>query len=198
MRRFISRARRRLLHHGHSAALNSPDCGDPVSGPCRIRPGSSGLIIAFILLLVPALQDAVDLANNLRQRSLRSRAAAEARFQQRIPADCTTLVAVPSLLLNEDQVHELVNDLEVRFLANRDPNLHFALLTDLPDAVSEPRDKDSHPLVELAVRSDRRTQCEIPVAEEREISPASSPPRVQPPAGRVDGLGAEARQAVWI
>ncbi len=45
-----------------------------------------------------------------------------------------------------------MTDLEVRFLANRDPHLHFALLTDLPDAVSEPRDKDSHPLVELAVR----------------------------------------------
>ncbi len=46
------------------------------------------------------------------------------------------LVAVPSLLLNETQVRELVNDLEVRFLANREPNLHFALLTDLPDSVT--------------------------------------------------------------
>ena len=44
---------------------------------------------------------------------------------------------------------ELVNDLEVRFLANRDPNLHFALLTDLPDSVSKPREKDFDPLVEL-------------------------------------------------
>ena len=55
------------------------------------------------------------------------------------------------MLLNEEQVRELVNDLEVRFLANRDPHLHFALLTDLPDSVSEPRDKDAHPLVELAI-----------------------------------------------
>jgi hypothetical protein len=46
----------------------------------------------------------------------------------------------------------LVNDLEVRYLANREPNLHFALLTDLPDSVSKPRENDSHPLVELAVR----------------------------------------------
>ncbi len=73
-------------------------------------------------------------------------------FSKGIPAECTTLVAVPSLLLNEKQVRELVNDLEVRFLANREPNLHFALLTDLPDSVSKPRENDSHPLVELAVR----------------------------------------------
>ena len=114
--------------------------------------GFAGLITAFILLLVPALQDAVDLVNNLVSALYDPEPLPKLDFSDSIPADCTTLVAVPSLLLNEDQVHELVNDLEVRFLANRDPNLHFALLTDLPDAVSEPRDKDSHPLVELAVR----------------------------------------------
>ena len=54
--------------------------------------------------------------------------------------------------MNEKQVRKLVNDLEVRFLANRDPNLHFALLTDLPDSVSKPHEKDSHPLVDLASR----------------------------------------------
>ena len=59
-------------------------------------------------------------------------------------------MAVPTLLLNEKQVRKLINDLEVRFLANRDPNLHFALLTDLADSVSKPHDKDSHPLVDLA------------------------------------------------
>jgi cyclic beta-1,2-glucan synthetase len=114
--------------------------------------GFEGLITAFILLLVPALQDAVDFVNNLVSALYDPEPLPKLDFSDAIPADCTTLVAVPSMLLNEDQVGELVNDLEVRFLANRDPNLHFALLTDLPDAVSEPRDKDSHPLVELAIR----------------------------------------------
>jgi hypothetical protein len=120
-----------------------------------ILPHSSGLIgltIAFILLLVPAMQDAVDLANNSVSTLYDPQPLPKFDFSDAIPAECTTLVAVPSMLLNEDQVHELVNDLEVRFLANRDPNLHFALLTDLPDAVGEPRDKDSHPMVELATR----------------------------------------------
>ena len=38
------------------------------------------------------------------------------------------------LLLNEKQVRRLVDDLEVRYLGNHDPNIHFALLTDLPDS----------------------------------------------------------------
>lgn len=114
--------------------------------------GYVGLIIAFILLIVPATQDAVDLVNNAVSAIFDPQPLPKMDFSNGIPKECTTLVAIPSLLLNEDQVHGLVTDLEVRFLANRDPNLHFALLTDLPDAVSEPRDKDSHPMVELAIR----------------------------------------------
>jgi len=44
-----------------------------------------------------------------------------------------TLVAIPTLLLSEKQVHTLVENLEVRFLGNHDRNMHFALVSDLPD-----------------------------------------------------------------
>jgi cyclic beta-1,2-glucan synthetase len=59
---------------------------------------------------------------------------------------------VPTLLMNEGQLRELVERLEVHFLANPDPNLHFALLTDLPDSVTRPQERDSDPLVVLAIR----------------------------------------------
>jgi cyclic beta-1,2-glucan synthetase len=55
-------------------------------------------------------------------------------FSEGIPGDCMTLVAVPTLLLNEKQVQGLVEALEVRFLGNHDRNLHFALVSDLPDS----------------------------------------------------------------
>ena len=57
------------------------------------------------------------------------------------------MVAVPTLLLNEAQVRDLVLDLEIRFLANRAPQIYFALLTDCPDADSPIDDRDS--LVDL-------------------------------------------------
>ena len=40
-------------------------------------------------------------------------------------------------MLVTEQVRRLVEDLEVRFLGNHDPNIHFALLTDLPRADSK-------------------------------------------------------------
>jgi cellobiose phosphorylase len=58
-------------------------------------------------------------------------------FSKGIPADHRTLVAVPAMLSDAAEVDELVEALEVRFLANRDPNLGFALVTDFRDAETE-------------------------------------------------------------
>uniref|UniRef100_E6PYI6 Glycoamylase-like domain-containing protein n=1 Tax=mine drainage metagenome TaxID=410659 RepID=E6PYI6_9ZZZZ len=108
------------------------------------------LLIALLLLMFPASQCAVEMINMVISASFEPSPLPKLDFSRAIPADCATLVAVPSLLLNEEQVRDLFKRLEVRYLANRDPHLYFALLTDLPDSVSKPHDKDSHPLVELA------------------------------------------------
>ncbi len=112
----------------------------------------SGLVVAIIVLLFPASENAVALVNNAVTACFDPQPLPKLDFSKGVPAECTTLVAVPTLLLNEQQVRELVNDLEVRFLANRDPHVHFALLTDLPDSVTKPRARDSHPLVDLAIQ----------------------------------------------
>jgi len=104
-------------------------------------------LLAMLALLVPASQSAVQLMNDLTTAVLEPQILPKLDFSEGIPANCVTLVAIPSLLLNEKQVHELVENLEVRFLGNHDPNLHFALLTDLPDS-HEPAHEDV-PLVGL-------------------------------------------------
>ncbi len=58
-------------------------------------------------------------------------------FTEGLPPELRTLVVVPTLLQNAQGVEDLIEALEVRFLANRDRHLHFALLTDLPDAAHE-------------------------------------------------------------
>ncbi len=66
-----------------------------------------------------------------------------------IPIESRTLVVVPTMLGSSAGVEELVDALEVRFLANRDARLHFGLLTDLYDADQEHLPGDAA-LVELA------------------------------------------------
>jgi cellobiose phosphorylase len=58
-------------------------------------------------------------------------------FSHGIPPEARTLVVIPTMLLNTQNINDMAEALEVRFLANRDKNLHFALLTDFLDADKE-------------------------------------------------------------
>lgn len=55
-------------------------------------------------------------------------------YSDGIPADYRTLVVIPSMLAGAQSIENLVDALEVRFLANRDKHLQFGLLTDFHDA----------------------------------------------------------------
>jgi hypothetical protein len=114
-------------------------------------PGLFGMVLAFLLLLLPVAQGAVDLANNTITSLFKANALPKMDLSKGVPLPFATLVAVPTLLMKEAQVRELVEELEVRYLANQDPNIHFALLTDLPDSVTRPQTNDSDPIVDLAV-----------------------------------------------
>jgi cyclic beta-1,2-glucan synthetase len=70
-------------------------------------------------------------------------------FSQGIPAESRTLVAIPAMLMTAQGVEDLIEGLEVRFLANRCDNLHFGLLTDFRDAPEETTPEDE-PLLLLA------------------------------------------------
>src|SRR6185295_9949881 len=63
-------------------------------------------------------------------------------FSDGVADDCRTFVVVPTLLLSSSHVEALVERLEIHYLANRDPNVRFALLTDGPDADSRRTDDD--------------------------------------------------------
>ncbi|MBN1791791.1 MAG: hypothetical protein JW830_14920 [Bacteroidales bacterium] len=63
-------------------------------------------------------------------------------FSKGIPPESRSLVVVPSMLLNTQNIEDLAEALEVRFLANQDENLHFGLLTDYKDAAQETLEED--------------------------------------------------------
>jgi cyclic beta-1,2-glucan synthetase len=103
------------------------------------------ILFAMLILLLPSSQSAVQLMNFVTTSLLLAEILPKLDFSDAVPDNCITMVAIPSLLLSEQQVRGLVEDLEVRFLGNHDPNVHFALLTDLPDT-REPAREDN-PLV---------------------------------------------------
>ena len=63
-------------------------------------------------------------------------------YSEGIPPQSRTLVVIPSMLGSAAAIADLLEGLEVRFLANQDENLRFALLTDLLDARAETLPED--------------------------------------------------------
>lgn len=70
-------------------------------------------------------------------------------FSKGIPPELRTLVVVPTMLISAQNIENMIEALEVRFLANRDDSLHFGLLTDFRDAAEEMLPEDE-PLLLLA------------------------------------------------
>ena len=69
-------------------------------------------------------------------------------FSKGIPPESRSLVVVPTMLLNIQNIEDLTEALEVRFLANQDKNLHFGLLTDFKDAMHKVLEEDDQ-LIQL-------------------------------------------------
>ncbi len=93
------------------------------------------------LLAVPALVCASHLGlgvvNWLVTQLLSPQSLPRMDFEHGIPPEQRTLVAVPTMLTSRAGVEHLLEGMEIRYLANRDPCLHFCLLTDLVDAPTE-------------------------------------------------------------
>ncbi|MUG69814.1 glycosyl transferase family 36 [Paenibacillus validus] len=64
-------------------------------------------------------------------------------FSHEIPAEATTMVVIPVIWSTVEQVHEMADRLELHYLANRDSNIHFALLGDFVDADAESLPQDA-------------------------------------------------------
>ncbi|MDQ2711838.1 MAG: glycosyl transferase [Acidobacteriota bacterium] len=110
--------------------------------------GGLSLVIGALLLLIPATQAAVELVNYLVTAVLTPRRLPKIDFSKSIDPQSATMVAIPTLLINEKQIRQLIEDLEIRYLVNRDPNIFYALLTDLPDSAEPAGEQDSR--VDLA------------------------------------------------
>src|SRR5579864_8944 len=107
-----------------------------------------------VLLWLPCSAPATAIVNLVIHLALRRRRMPRLDFSQGIPEDCRTLVAVPTMLLSRSGVERSLERLEMHYLANRDPNLAFALLTDCPDSAAPARAAD--PVLDFCVRGMRR------------------------------------------
>ena len=105
-------------------------------------PSRGLLLLALFAMVLGASHLAVAIVNWLVTLIVVPKPLPRMDFSKGIPPESRTLVVVPTMLDSEAGVAGLIEALEVRFLANRDFQLQFGLLTDFLDHSSEKAEGD--------------------------------------------------------
>ena len=96
-----------------------------------------GVIFAFILLIIPVSELVVQLAQYLLGKFVKPKLIPKIDFYNGIDKENSTMVVIPTILKSKEKVQELVNKLEVYYLANKSENLYFCLLGDCSESSRE-------------------------------------------------------------
>ena len=100
------------------------------------------LIMLGILALFPLSELSIQITNAFIISLLPPDPLPKMDFREGIPAEHATLVVVPMMLGSKKVVCKEIEKLEIRFLANREPNLFFGLLSDYLDAPEQSMPSD--------------------------------------------------------
>jgi cyclic beta-1,2-glucan synthetase len=100
-------------------------------------PLGSSTALLLVATVLAVSKPALTLIHWLLTLGVPTRSLPSLDFSKGIPPEHRTIVVVPTLLDSPTATRRLLEDLEIRHLANKGPHLHFALLTDFPDADAE-------------------------------------------------------------
>ena len=111
---------------------------------------SIGMVVALAVLAGgPASELVLALLNYALSRILPTTARPGLELRNGVPDALRTLVVVPTMITSADGIDELVDTLEVHFLANDDGEVYFAAATDWADAATQ-HTADDQTLLNLA------------------------------------------------
>lgn len=111
---------------------------------------SGGQILLLILSLPLTCEIAVQIINLFLTMVLPPAMLPRMSFEKGIPAENKTLVVIPMMLISEETLREEIRQLEIRYLANTDSPLLFALFSDFGDASQEKVAHDAY-LLSIAI-----------------------------------------------
>jgi cyclic beta-1,2-glucan synthetase len=141
-----------------------------------LQDGADGWMLAVLVVIVLSGSSALALAlvNWLATMVTMPHPLPRMDFTTGIPIDARALVAVPALIYSKENVAQLCEQIEVRYLANRDPNLLFCLLTDCTDADAEVLPQDAA-LLQQASDSIARLNQKYGCQRDRAVSELAQP-----------------------
>jgi cellobiose phosphorylase len=147
----VQRIRGRFIYLGPIALMTAAFTGYLLAQAHASGARGWLLVVCGILALLATSQLAVALVNWLATLLVAPKLLPRMDFSKGIAPGSQTLVVVPTIIYSAQNIEDLVEALEVRFLGNRDDHLQFCLLTDFADADEETLPQDEA-LLQLAVQ----------------------------------------------
>ncbi|MCR1899749.1 DUF3131 domain-containing protein [Irregularibacter muris] len=92
--------------------------------------------------LIPLSDIVIHLQNWIITRNIQPRFIPKLEFKEGVPESHSTLVVIPTLLTRTKGVKDVMEQLEVHYLANREKNFYFAVAGDFKDAEKEHQEQD--------------------------------------------------------
>lgn len=117
------------------------------------RAGGAGPMLAALAVIafgLPVVDAAIALVNRVTAALVAPDRLSRLEFARGLPTQARTMVIVPTMLTSTKGVAALLEQIEVAAMANPDPHVHFAILSDFADAVTAETDKDG-PILAAAV-----------------------------------------------
>lgn len=109
------------------------------------------LVLSIIISFVPIISISIGIVHFIVIRLFKPQLLPKYELKDGIPDKLKTVVVIPTLLTSEKRVNELIEQMEVFYLANQEKNLYFALLGDFKDS-PEKEEKQDGQIIESASR----------------------------------------------
>jgi cyclic beta-1,2-glucan synthetase len=112
-------------------------------------------VVSFILLLVPVSELTIQLVQYILSKVVKPKIIPKLDFYGGITEENSTFVVIPTIIKSKEKVKELMEKLEVFYLANKSKNLYFALLGDCSQS-SKKYEKFDDEIIEEGLKQAKR------------------------------------------
>lgn len=105
-------------------------------------------MISFILFFIPATEIVNQVISYILSKIVKPKLIPKMDFLNGIDKENSTMVVIPTIVKSKEKVQELMEKLEVFYLANKSENLYFCLLGDCSESENEEEDFDKEVIEE--------------------------------------------------
>lgn len=99
-------------------------------------------LLEFFIILIPASEIVLSVIRIRKSKTTTPSHILALDYSAGIPSHSKTIVIIPTLVTSKNRTKELLSQLELYYLSNRDENIYFALLGDFKDAKEKVLESD--------------------------------------------------------